>query len=137
MPQINVIFYHCVPNYQEHGSHDRYSITRVFFSIAVDGQLSGEFDADVKQIAGDGYESGKMEVSLPVGYRGPFNQYEFAKHLKVYVRSWVGQYGAEKRDASETNNTIGSRSHKVYKAEFAADFSGASPTSRFQPDPFW
>ncbi len=94
MAEIMVTFHRCHQDSQEYGSDDEHMVSRVFFSLEVDGQPKGEFYAGLKQVVGDDFETGAIEVGLPVGYEGPFSYGEFTKAATTYFRSLVGSKGS-------------------------------------------
>jgi hypothetical protein len=69
-------------------------VSRVFFSLYVDGTKAGDFSADLKQVVGGKYDSGDIEVSKPLGYDGAFNHQNFSEAAKKYFLSLVGPHGS-------------------------------------------
>lgn len=90
MHEVTVTFRECHQDSQDYGSDDEHMVSRVFFSIEIDGQAEGDFHSDLKQTVGDDFETGAIEVGQPVGYDGPFNHVEFSKAAESYFRSLVG-----------------------------------------------
>ena len=93
MPSFKVTFRGCLPDLQEYGSNDDYVVSRVFFTLAVDGAVVGDFSADVKQVVGGDAERADIEVSAPSGYDGPFEAQKFSDAVKNYFCDLVGSQG--------------------------------------------
>jgi hypothetical protein len=84
---------------QSYGSDDEHMVSRVFLSIALDGQPRGDFYADLKQTVGDNYETGAIEVGPPTmesgeTYSGPMSHGCFSEGAVRYFRSLVGSVGS-------------------------------------------
>ncbi len=94
MPEITVKFHRCHQDSQEYGSDDEHMVSRVFFSLEVDGKPKGEFYTDLKLVVGDDFETGAIEVGPPVGYEGPFSHVQFTNAVTAYFRSLVGSRGS-------------------------------------------
>ncbi len=86
MSTVTVRFHRCIQDSQDYGSDDQHMVSRVFFSLERDGKLLGDFHTNIKQVVGDDYEKGAIEVGPPVGYSGRFNHTEFAKAVENYFR---------------------------------------------------
>lgn len=74
--------------------NEQWMVSRVRFSIDVDGKHMGDFEAQLKQAVGDDYETGVIEVGPPVGYEGAFSHSSFAAEAEAYFRSLVGGSGS-------------------------------------------
>jgi hypothetical protein len=107
----------CIQNSQEVGSDDSHMMSRVFFEIVVNGNKKGSFYSDIKQPVGSEYNGEDLEVSVPEGYKGPFDHARFARGIRNYYQRLVGpkgsaiSYGGTKNLVMK-NNTI------VMAAEF-------------------
>jgi hypothetical protein len=95
MSKVIVIFHKCIQDSQDFGSDDEHMVSRVFFTIEVEGKSYPDLYCDLKQTIGSSYESGPIEVGNPQGatYSGPFNYTEFRKAVERYYRSNVGSSG--------------------------------------------
>ncbi len=111
MAKITVRFHRCMQDSQEYGSDDQHMVSRVFFTLEVDGRRQGDFHADVKQLVGGGFETGALEVGPPVGYEGLFNQEEFSRATETYFRSLVGSSGSGIRIQGGSRVRIGVNVH--------------------------
>jgi len=78
---------------QDYGSDDEHMVSRVFFDLEVDGVRHEGLYADVKQPVGSSFESDNLEVSKPVGYKGPFNYEAFRAVVEEYYRRLIGAQG--------------------------------------------
>lgn len=97
MAQVRAIFRECIQDSQEYGSNDEFMVSRVWVGIEVDGEDRGEYIADLKQTVGSDYETGAIEVGLPVEvgsggkkYSGPFSYDDFRRAAEQYFRQLVG-----------------------------------------------
>lgn len=79
---------------QEFGSDDELMVSRVFFDLEVDGKRHRGLFANLKQVVGSPTSEDAIEVSLPVGYVGPFNQGAFQKIIRHYFLGLVGASGS-------------------------------------------
>jgi hypothetical protein len=71
------------------GGDDRQLVSRVYFSLIVQGTPNPGLHADVRQMAPGGPEV-PVEVGPPVGYSGPFNREAFSKVIERYYRNVIG-----------------------------------------------
>jgi hypothetical protein len=125
MAEFRVIFHECIQDSQEYGSNDEHMVSRVFFSLEVDGRRVGDFSADLKQVVGGDIEHGEIEVGPPHNYDGPFDHTQFAEAARKYFRSLVGSQGTGIRMEGSTN--VRMRNNRFRKeAEFRFT-SGAGP----------
>jgi len=69
-------------------------VSRVFYSIDVDGVSKGDDYSDIKQIVGSAYSSDNMEVSPPHEYRGPYDHNTFSNEIAGYFCKCVNSSGA-------------------------------------------
>ncbi len=125
MAQIKVVFNRCIQDSQEYGSNDEHMISRVFFTISVDGEQRADTYADIKQTVGDSYETGAVEVGHPANYSGPFHHQEFARQVEGYFRRLVGAQGRVIRIAPGARNiTMQGNTYVVpHEVTFEADTS--------------
>ena len=93
MPIAIVRFQRLVQDSQDYGSDDEHMVSRVFFALEVDGTVYENLYTDVKQIVGSSFESAPLEVSKPIGYKGPFDHSAFSSAIEQYYRSLVGAGG--------------------------------------------
>ncbi len=84
------LFYKCVQDSQEYGSNDEHMVSRVFFSLEIDGKKYDGLYSDIKQTVGSSFETGVVEVSPPLGYDGPLNYMAFRDAAEKYFRQLVG-----------------------------------------------
>lgn len=105
MSRAKVFFRECVQDSQDYGSDDEHMVSRVFFSLEVDGKKYDEMYVDLKQAVGSSYETGPIEVSSPRGakYHGPFNHQAFSDGVEQYYRGLVGSKGKAIRISGATN----------------------------------
>jgi hypothetical protein len=94
MPTFSVKFHEMIQDSQEFGSNDEHMVSRVFFSLDVDGKRAGDFFANLKQVVGSDIESGEIEVSPPHEYDGPFNHRMFSEVARDYFCRLVGSKGS-------------------------------------------
>jgi len=101
--KFRITFHRCVQDSQEYGSNAEHMVSRVFFTLAVNGKNVGDYEADLKQTVGDDFESGSIEVSKPHGYDGAWNHAKFSDAASKYFRSLVGSQGTGIRITNSTN----------------------------------
>ncbi len=90
MAKVKVIFHKLIQDSQDYGSDDEHMVSRVFFSIDVEGNVTEDVYVDIKQPVGSDFETTPLEVYRPVGYSGPWNYEAFRKAAEGYYRSLVG-----------------------------------------------
>jgi hypothetical protein len=100
MAIVKLVFEKCIQDSQEYGSNDENMVSRVFFSVFVDGQPFGQnpHHADVKQAVGGEYERDPLEVDHPFDasnqrYSGPMSYYAYREAVEHYYRKLVGSTG--------------------------------------------
>jgi hypothetical protein len=93
MALVRIDIDRCVQDSQDYGSDDEHMVSRVFFKITVDGQAKADSHCNLKQLVGDSYESGEIEVGGPAGYSGAFDQQRFAREMTAYFRGLIGSSG--------------------------------------------
>ena len=94
MAKTKVIFHKLIQDSQDYGSNDQHMVSRAFFTVDVEGNVSDEAYVDIKQSVGSDFETTPLEVSKPVGYNGPFNYQAFRQAAESYYRSLVGGKGS-------------------------------------------
>ncbi len=94
MATVKVLFHEILQDSQEFGSDNEHMVSRVFFSVEVNGQRFDQLYADIKQTVGSSYETAPLEMSSPRGgYKGPFNSDEFQRAAEGYYRKYIGSTG--------------------------------------------
>jgi hypothetical protein len=91
--KAKVTFLRCLQDSQDLGSDDEHMVSRVFFTMAVDGQTYNELYVDLKQTVGSNFEMGNIEVGRPNGYQRPFKYLAFRDAAEQYYRSLIGSSG--------------------------------------------
>ncbi|MBI2179697.1 MAG: hypothetical protein HYU31_02635 [Deltaproteobacteria bacterium] len=112
MAKARLIFEKCIQDSQGYGSDDEHMVSRIFFTLEVEGKRYNGLHADVKQTVGSTYEDGPIEISSPKGasYKGLFNYEAFCAAIEKYYRSLVGssatgiRIGSTARDIRMRNN---------------------------------
>lgn len=94
MAKAKVIFHKLIQDSQDYGSDDQHMVSRAFFKIETEGNVSEEAYVDIKQPVGSDFETTPLEVSRPAGYNGPFNYEAFRQAAEAYYRSLVGSKGS-------------------------------------------
>ena len=94
MTKAKVIFQKLIQDSQDYGSDDQHMVSRAFFTVEVEGNVSKEAYVDIKQPVGSDFETSPLEVSKPAGYSGPFNYEAFREAAEGYYRSLVGAKGS-------------------------------------------
>ena len=112
MSRFKVVFHKLIQDSQDYGSNDTHMVSRVFFSLEVDGKSVGDFSANLKQVVGGDPDSGDIEVGPPHNYDGPFDHHGFTDAAKRYFLGNVGstasgiQIGKGVRGIRMRNNTF-------------------------------
>ncbi len=107
MPTIRITFLKCEVNSQEFASDDEHMVSRVFFTLEVNGRELTGLHCDVKQIVGAKFESDNpLEVGPPdlASYPGPFNHQAFSLEVERYYRELAGAHGSLFRVAPGARN---------------------------------
>jgi hypothetical protein len=115
MAIAQVVFDKLVQDSQDYGSTDEHMVSRVFFTLELDGKTHNGLYADIKQIVGSSFEIASLEVSSPQGYSGPFNHEAFRKAAEAYYRSLVGRSGSGIR--IQGGGSARMRDNKFFKKE--------------------
>jgi hypothetical protein len=94
MPKYKVTFHEVIQDSQTFGSSDEHMVSRVFFSLNVDGGRVGDFFADLKQTVGSEFNSSDIEVSPPHDYHGPLDYAQFSEAVRDYFSRQFGPMGS-------------------------------------------
>jgi hypothetical protein len=94
MAKARVVFDKLIQDSQDYGSTDEHMVSRVFFTLELEGKTHNDLYADIKQTVGSSFEIASLEVSPPRGYAGPFNHEAFRKAAEAYYRGLVGGSGS-------------------------------------------
>lgn len=94
MAKAKIIFHKLIQDSQVLGSNDEHMISRVFLTLEYAGKTFADLSADIKQPVGSDFEKTPLEVSMPIGYVGPFNYEAFRTAVEKYYRSLVGRSGS-------------------------------------------
>jgi hypothetical protein len=73
-------------------------MARVFFTIGTDHGSPVEDYCDIRQTIGSSHNSGRIEVSRPHGYQGPYDHQAFTHGIAAYYAKCVAD-GDETRRA--------------------------------------
>lgn len=127
MSQVRIDVQKCIQGSQEYGSTDDHMVSRVFFSVHVDGVPKCQDFCDIKQIVGSSYSSGNMEVSRPHQYRGPYDHRIFSDEMAGYYSKLVDSSGpiislGSAQKVRMMHNTFA----VLYEFTFEAEEAGAS-----------
>ncbi len=93
MPKAQIRLQKMIQDSQEFGSDNEHMVSRVFFEIQVEEEKPVCLYVDVKQPVGSSFESGPLEVSSPIGYRGPYNHEALRDLVEQYYRGFVSANG--------------------------------------------
>jgi len=94
MPKYKVTFHEAIQDSQTFGSNDEHMVSRVFFSLVVDGERAGNFYANLKQTVGTEFNSSDIEVSPPHEYDGPLDYAQFSEAARDYFSRQFGTEGS-------------------------------------------
>lgn len=119
MSKARVTFHTLIQDSQEYGSDDEFMVSRVFFTLEIDGKKFENLFADLKQTVGSDFETGSIEVSPPRGYEGRFNHAAFSEGATKYFRSLVGSKGTGVRTEGSRNIRM---QNNIFKKEMAIEF---------------
>jgi len=103
MPLARVHVQQMIQDSQDYGSNDEHMVSRIFFDLDVDGTIHKGLFVNVKQTIGSSFETGSIEVSKPVGYRGLWDHELFSNFAQQYYRSLVGAGGSGMRISGGIN----------------------------------
>lgn len=104
MAKAKVTFHRCIQDSQEYGSDDEHMVSRLFFTLEVEGKAPIDLEADIKQTVGSSYQTGPLEVASPRGYKGPFNYEGFRECAERYFRGLLGSQGSGIQMGPGTSN---------------------------------
>ena len=110
---------------QEYGSDDEFMVSRVFFDLEIEGKLHRGLYTNIKQVVGSPISAEALEVSAPVGYKGPFNQGAFSKIASNYFLKLVGPNGSVFSLGNSQNIRMHNNSMAIPES---ADFEIDSPS---------
>ena len=90
-----VTFYKCVQDSQEFGSDSEHAVSRVFFTVTVNGKTL-EYFCNIIQDFGSSfsYETDPLQVSNPFSKSDHINYEQFRSSVEAYYRSCVGASGS-------------------------------------------
>jgi hypothetical protein len=94
MPNFTAKFHKLLQDSQDLGSNDDYMVSRVFFTLEVDGKNVGDYTAILKQAVGSDFNDANIEVGPPTNYDGPFNHQGFSRVAQHYFNTTIGAHGA-------------------------------------------
>ena len=118
MPFLRVNVTKCVQDSREYGSTDEHMVSRVFYSIDVDGVPKGDYYSDIKQVVGSAYSPANIEVSCPHGYRGPYDHDIFSNEVARYFCKLVTMFSpGGPMNVRMRNNTFAIPYHFQFEAE--------------------
>lgn len=89
MSNTKVIFHELVEYSQDAARNYTHKISRVYYSLEVDGRTINNLFSDVRQPANGDPESGKMEVTPPPGYRGELDGMALCKAVRKYCKNII------------------------------------------------
>lgn len=95
MPEAIIRFEKCIQDSQDYGSDDDHMVSRIFFSIEVEGHVHDGLSADVKQPVGDSFDDAPLEVTRPSGYDGSLDYAPFREAVEAYYRGLFGLSGSK------------------------------------------
>ena len=95
MPQAKVFLSSLVHDSPEFGSDDERTVSRAFLELQVDGTPHEDLYAQISHPVGADLDTAPLEVSWPVGYRGPLDYYAFREGIEAYYRDLVGSAEGE------------------------------------------
>ena len=104
MALARVHFQQMIQDSQEYGSDEEHMVSRVFFALELEGSsVHTDLYADVKQTVGSSFETAPLEVSMPHGYKGPWDHEAFSQAVEAYYRGLVGASGRMIRIEAASN----------------------------------
>ena len=108
-----ITFYKCIQDSQEFGSDNEHVVSRVFFTVTVNGKTF-DYHCDIRQDYGSSfsYETDPLQVSNPFSKNDHIKYEQFRSSVEAYYRSCVGASGSGIKIVSAsnirmTNNTFG------------------------------
>jgi hypothetical protein len=93
MPRAKVHFTHAILDSQEYGSDNEHTVSRVFFSVEINGKAFNDLYVEIRQTPGSDFEKYPLAISAPHGYDGPFSANNFRPLVETYYRQLIGQQG--------------------------------------------
>jgi hypothetical protein len=125
MAKVTGQFNMCIQISQEIGTESEHMLSKILFTLSIDGKSLGSFSVDVKQTVGGNYENDAIEVmGLPKELNGKINYQAFRDAVERYYRNIVGAnahcfHVGKGASISMTNNVINSN----MPFEFSVDTS--------------
>jgi len=119
MPNAIMTLTEIVQDSQDYGSDDEHMVSRVFFDLDIEDHIYPGLHVDVKQTVGSSFETAPLEVSAPVGYRGPMNHDALRQAVEGYYRSHIGGGGRFIHLAGSSNIRMqGNHVHSRVQVQF-------------------
>lgn len=84
MKTAKVTFHKIIVEKQVLGGDEECILSKVVFSLEIEGQRYENLSVPLKQVVGTTYEEKAFEVGIPKGYGGPFNYEHFRKVATDY-----------------------------------------------------
>jgi hypothetical protein len=91
MKRAKVTFHGGIQDSQDFGSDDEYVVSRVFFTLEIDGVRHRYLHVNLRQAAGSDPATSPIEVNRHCGYAGPFNAQAFREAVEQYYRGVCGR----------------------------------------------
>ena len=91
--KATLLFHKCIQDRQDVGTSDDFMVSRVFYSLILPDKRIDDLFVDIKQTAGDNYETGTIEVGRPQGKAGNLHYETFRDAVESYYRSLIGSSG--------------------------------------------
>ena len=95
MKKAKVIFHKILQDSQDLGSDNEHMVSRVFFTVEIDGSTTNNLHSDVQQVVGCNFETDPLEMYFPKGYEGLLSYRAFREAVESYYRSAFGSQGKE------------------------------------------
>jgi hypothetical protein len=106
MVKVTILFHGCRQNEQDIGTPDEFMQSRVLYSVQSPNKRYDGLSVFIKQVAGDKYETGGIEVDSPNGYGGLMNYSAFRDAVEGYYRSLIGSTGSAIRIEGGASNLV-------------------------------
>jgi len=126
VPHAKVFLSSLVHDSPEFGSDDEHAVSRAFLELWLDGALNENLYAQIRHPVGADLGTVPLEVSWPVGYRGPLDYDAFRAGIEAYYRDLVGSAECEppvegSADIRLQNNTFASPSSFEFEIDSSND----------------
>ena len=120
MKKAIIYFEKCIQDSQDFGSNDEHMISRVYFSLEIEGKKYTGLYANLKQTVGSNFETDPIEVSPPIGYDGTINYAGYRDQVEKYYRSLIGSHGSGIRIVNSSNIRMQNHTFNISRTlEFA------------------